>query len=107
MNQNAVIRVTVTPPMNRAREGENPREYAFTIDEHLWQEAFGALPRNREIDPREYRRAIDQQRRREHLAYMVSRALASKIAEQLLQWVTDGDTINGYTPEQWAKMRSK
>jgi hypothetical protein len=74
---------------------------AIRLDRDTWSRSFAALPRNREIDPREQLTALEMKRLREHLARDIGRQLAAK----LLEIIEKKDPQFGYSAEEWERMQ--
>ena len=85
-----------------------PRETGRVFRVTLGQEAavcLAPLPRDREIPfmPMSYDQARERKEQREQIARDIARSLTA----ELLKAFGAQDTINGYTPEEWAAINRR
>ncbi len=76
------------------RFGQDPLHVALTLERDQ-AKVLARLPRDREIDPREAARAMEQDEQRRGLTKQIGNHLAAR----LLDLVRSRDTQNGYEPE--------
>lgn len=77
----------------------------IAIDEYF-RDAFQPLPRDREIPfaITSQERASWQEQQRRNLTAEIAHRFAQDVQAQLLKMIESRDTVNGYSPEEWAAM---
>lgn len=104
MNEDMELRLTYLPP-----RGET-KTVAFRVGREQFEEAFGPLPRDRELAcmpgpagayfrDEAVRAAMMQEKRRKLAAY-----IAENLAVRIMEFVASQDPQFGYSPEEWAEI---
>lgn len=93
MNLHPTIEVSI-------RRGNSILRQCIRVDECIFEKSLAPLPRNREIDPREYDAAVQQIKTRR----LVVNHLAAKLADALLKMCEKEDPQMGYSPAEREQM---